>query len=94
MADVPMDKSELDAAISDAAAKCDALVKELDDRTPGYTDPKTGKVTDEHPTEAQIQAVVRNFVTDSLLAEWEGKIEAEVRKRMKSRGWELAEKGK
>lgn len=84
-------KSELEAALEAAAETCDQFVKELDDRTPNYHDPKSGDlVHEEHPTEAQIAAIVSNHVSDSVLKEWEPKLEAEVRSRMKAEPWEYA----
>ena len=77
-----MANKSLDALLDEAAAKCDELVAELDQRIPNHP---SGA---EHPTEAQIAVIVAQHVNGGTLAELEGAIEASVRSRMKTKGWE------
>lgn len=85
-----MSVKSLDALLDEAAVKCDALVKELDERIPNHVE--KGKVVhEEHPTEAQIAVIVAQFVNAKSLEDFEPAIEAAVRSRMKSKAWEYRE---
>lgn len=77
-----MAAKSLDDLLDEAAVRCDALVKSLDQRIPNHAD------GDEHPTEAQIAVIVAQQVNGTTLAEMEPAIEAAVRGRMKSKAWE------